>query len=165
MKKLLFALSILRLAPENIVRQIFIMKVNMFHENKNLHSLNVNRSPTFDILNQAAKAGVYNMLYDMTTGKKHILSKSTWSKMVWAKAWQLDEMFWRTTDIFNTNNDLLNRLNRQSMYLPWWDLSDSTPSMIGVCEAMARLVCHASRLKVDDQKLKSLTPSHKMCSN
>ena len=164
-KKLLFALSILRLAPENIVRQIFIMKVNMFHENKNLYSLNVNRSPTFDNLNQAAKAGVYNMLYDMTTGKKHILSKSTWSKMVWAKAWQLDEMFWRTTDIFNTNNDLLNRLNRQSMYLPWWDLSDSTSSMIGICEAMARLVCHASRLKVDDQKLKSLTPSHKMCSN
>ena len=111
MKKLLFTLSILRLAPQNIVRQIFIMKVNMFHENKNLHRLNLNRNPTFDILNQAIKAGVYNVLYDMSTGKKHIFPKATWSKMIWAKAWQLDDMFWHTTNIFNTSNSLLNRLD------------------------------------------------------
>ena len=164
-KKLLFALTILRLDPENIVRKIFTVKVKLFHENRNSHSLNLNRSPTFDILNQASKAGVYNLLYDMTMGNKYILPKVTWSKLIWSKAWQLDDMYWHTTNIFNDKNDLLNRLERKSMYLPWWDLGDTTPSMIGTCEIMARLICHASRLKVDDQKLKGMTPSHRMCSN
>ena len=62
-------------------------------------------------------------------------------------------------------NDLLNRLEQKSMYLPWWNLSDTTPSLIDICETMARLICHASRLKADDQKLKNLTPSYRMCSN
>ena len=33
-----------------------------------------------------------------------------------------------------------------------------------MCETMAKLVSHASRLKGDDIRLKGLVPSHKACS-
>ena len=62
-KKILFALTILRLDPENIVRKIFVMKVEIYHENRRVHAYNHNRNPTFDILNHAVKAGVYNLFY------------------------------------------------------------------------------------------------------
>ena len=164
-KKLLFALTILRLDPENIVRKIFTLKMVLFHENRDVYDYQSKRSPTYDILNQARKVGVYNLLYDMTVGNIHTIPKKTWSKLIWSKAWQLDDMYWQITKIFNDKNDLLNRLGRKSMYLPWWELSDATPSLMDICETMARIICHASRLETDDLKLKSLTPSYRMCSN
>ena len=164
-KKLLFALSILRLDPENIVRKIFTLKVKLYHENNLVHGQNDNKSPTFDILNQAKKAGVYNLIHGMATGTTQLISKCAWSKIVWSKAWQLDDLYWYTTNILNRNNDLIIRLEQKTMYLPWWDLCDNITNMTGVCETMSRLICHASRLKIDDQRLKSLSPINKMCPN
>ena len=163
-KKLLFVLTILRLDPENIVRKIFILKVEMYHMNSDVHILNNNKSPTFDILNHAKKAGVYKLIYDMCTGKMQIFPKATWSKIIWAKAWQLDDLYWFSTNSLNSNNDLLNKLDTKARYLSWWELSDNNVSMTGVSEIMSRLICHASRLKSDDPRLKDLSPCHRMCS-
>ena len=60
-KKLLFALSILRLDHCNIVKQVFITRVKSFHNDQSLKD-NKNFSPTYDLLNYAIKAGVYNIL-------------------------------------------------------------------------------------------------------
>ena len=85
-KKLLFAMSILRLDNQNIVQQVFVKKVKLFHENEVLR-INENRSPTFDILNCAVKAGVYNILYEITIDDAPVVSKCAWSKLIWSKAW------------------------------------------------------------------------------
>ena len=125
----------------------------------------MNCSPTYDILNYASKAGVYNKLYDMTCGNKPIMTKHAWSKLIWAKAWELEDLYWKSTEFLNRNNDILYKVISTTRYLPWWELSDKFPLLIKNCETMARLVCHASKLKSDDLRLKSLTPSHRMCSN
>ena len=164
-KKLLFALTILRLEPENVVRRIFTTKVRMFNDNRDECSKNCNHSPAYDILNNALKAGVYNILYDMTMGKKQIIPKVTWLKLIWSKAWQIDDIYWHTTSVLNKNNDLLMKISSTSRYLPWWELSDINPGMIGICETMSRLICHASGLKSDDLRHKGCSPSIKMCSN
>ena len=71
-KKLLFALSILRPKEDNIVRQAFIEKVENFNqEQKSLYS-NVNCSPTYDILNSAERFGMYNLMYSICTRKGQI---------------------------------------------------------------------------------------------
>ena len=164
-KKLLFALTILRLEPDNVVRKIFTIKVSMFNDNRDECSKNCNHSPAYDILNNAIKAGVYNILYDMTMGKKQLIPKVTWSKLIWSKAWQIDDIYWHTTSVLNKNNDLLMKICSTSRYLPWWELSDISPDMIGICETMSRLICHASRLKSDDLRLKGCSPCTRVCSN
>ena len=49
-------------------------------------------------------------------------------------------------------------------FLNWWFLSDLIPSVISNCERMAKLVCNASLLKDHDYRLKSLSFSHKVCT-
>ena len=163
-KKLLFALSILRLDDLNIVKQVFITRVKSFH-GEQLIDNHANFSPTYDMLKYAKKAGVYNILYDMTCGNKSVMTKHSWSKLIWSKAWQLDDLYWKSTVFLNKNNDILYKVISTTKYLPWWELSDKFPSNINMCEKMARLVCHASKLKSDDVRLKSLTPSHRICDN
>ena len=48
--------------------------------------------------------------------------------------------------------------------MAWWRVSDNSPTQMRMCETMGRIMCHASRLKCDDVRLKSLSPSHRMCS-
>ena len=162
MKKLLFAMSILRLDNQNIVKQVFVKRAKLFHENEGLR-INQNKSPTFSILNCAIKAGVYNILHDITIDNTPAVSKCAWSKLIWSKAWEIEDLFWKSTEFLNKNNDLLYKSISSTRYLPWWELSDKFPWLMKNCETMARLICHASKLKSDDVRLKSLTLSHRIC--
>ena len=47
--------------------------------------------------------------------------------------------------------------------MTWWELSDVDPLFMRICECMARLLAHASRLKCADTNLKGLPASHKVC--
>ena len=59
--------------------------------------------------------------------------------------------------------DLISGINPNPEYLTWWALSDKYPEYINVCETMARLVCHASLLRMDDMRLKKLTIFTRSC--
>ena len=48
-------------------------------------------------------------------------------------------------------------------YLSWWYLSDIDYKCTKMCETMGKLICHASRLKQDDYRLKGLLMSNRTC--
>ena len=51
----------------------------------------------------------------------------------------------------------------RSQYLIWWWLAEKWPQHQKMCETMARLVCHASRLKSDDFRYKGASQSTLQC--
>ena len=163
-KKLLFAMSILRLDQNNVVRKIFVMKSLIYNDNRLNCQVNQNHSPTYDILNHIAKAGLYNTFIDIVMCAKPLVSKAAWSRIAWSKAWEMEDLFWQSTMVLNRKNDMLMRVSTETRYLTWWELSDSFPWAIKICENISRLVCRASKLKSDDLRLKGLLPSHKTCT-
>ena len=163
-KKLLFIMTFLRLKDNSIIKQVFIKRVQDFKSNRVICSENRFDSSTFEMLNAATKLGVFNMIYDMCIDNKPLLSKQKWSQCVWTKAWQIEDIYWSSTSILHKDNDLLVRTIVKNRYHSWWDMSDKYPHMIKICETMAKLVSHASKLKGDDLRLKQLLQSHKACS-
>ena len=99
----------------------------------------------------------------MVTGKRAIVHKATWSKLVWARGWALDDAFWRVSCMMHTANNLLARSVGKSRYITWSYISDRWPHLIRMCETMVRVVCHTSRLKCDDFRLKGATHSQVTC--
>ena len=163
-KKLLFVMSILRLDDNSLIKKVFINRVHAFINDRARGILNQHNSPTFSMLNTAVKFGVLSTICDMVTGKNDVMPRKEWSKMIWDKATMIDDVYWESTKMLHHNNDLLHISLTQSRYLEWWALSDKQPHLMKICENMARMVCHSSRLKCDDYRLKSLPPSHRNCN-
>ena len=162
-KKLLFVLTILRLDVDSIIRRVFIDRVAHFRNigiNCDVNPLN---SPTLDMLISAKRFGLLSIIFDMCTGNLPIAQKNRWSRLVWDKAWEIEDLFWSSTTIIHKDNDLLVKALTETKYLSWWAMSDNQPHMISVCKTMVKLISHSSRLKGDDIRLKGLTPSHRTC--
>ena len=51
------------------------------------------------------------------------------------------------------------------VYLNWWFLGDNMHHLQGMCETMARLVCHTSLLKDDDVRLNEGSYLQAVCPN
>ena len=49
--------------------------------------------------------------------------------------------------------------------MSWWKLADVYPKLNRMREKMAKLICHTSKLKCDDVRLKGLTPSNRVCTD
>ena len=60
--------------------------------------------------------------------------------------------------------DLVHLVCHENRYLTWWALSDKYPPLTPVCETLAKLVCHASLLKVDDVRLNGSSLASKFCT-
>ena len=106
-KKLLFAITILRLDDNSIIKRVFINRVHAYINSRDRGALNKYNSPTFNMLNTATRFGILSNVCDMVTGKSAIMSKKCWSRMVWDKAWMIDDLFWESTRILHRNNELL----------------------------------------------------------
>ena len=161
-KKLLFALTILRMDDDNCIRRMFCSRINdlkLCDKWDNPH-----RSAVLEIICAAKRLGLCNVLIDMVCGKITVIGKKKWSKCVWEKAWILEDIFWDSTKLIHKENDLMYNTIVHSRYMSWWRVSDKIPTQIKMCETMGRIMCHASWLKCDDVRLKGLTPSHRMCS-
>ena len=74
-----------------------------------------------------------------------------------------DDTFRDSTSIVFENNDLLLETIGKSHYMTWWWLADKWPEQQKVCETMAQLVCHGSRLKSDDIRYKGASMSTRSC--
>ena len=104
-KKLLFVLSIFRLKDNSIIRELFCRRAMDF---KNLTSgLNKFRSPTHDMLWAAKRLGLHNLCIDMIEGNIAIIGKKAWAKLVWEKAWILEDVYWDSTKLIHKDNELL----------------------------------------------------------
>ena len=72
--------------------------------------------------------------------------------------------YWVHNAILYRNENLLFKTTVNHRYLTWWHLSDLIPSLIRVCEYMARMVCGTSNLKCDNPKLRKETLSNRVCT-
>ena len=74
-KKMLFALTILKMNEDSIIRQFFTMRISCFKVNPDMISENVHNSPTCEILKAVVRLGILNTLCDMTTGERPLYTK------------------------------------------------------------------------------------------
>ena len=163
-KKVLFVLAIVR-NNTGALSKILKLRLEEFVNDRAKCQSNRYRSPLFDIFTECARFDVLRTLQDMVNGCTPLISKSKWSMLVWQRAWIIEDAFWNGTNLIMKENDLLVGTMSNANYLTWWQLSDIHPEHMRACEIMARLVCHASRLKGDDCRLKSLPYSHRTCAN
>ena len=162
-KKLLFILTILKMSEDMLTRRVFEKRLNGFCNNREQCSINVYRSPIFDMLNVAVQFGLLETIRKMTTGESGVTSKEGWSKIIWKRAWTLDDADWRASNMVLRDNDLLSLTIGNSRYLTWWHISDIDHQHIQMCENMSKIVCHASVLKRDDCRLKGMSMCNKTC--
>ena len=149
--------------PQNTVKKIFELRLTQFSCDMIKSRENRFRSPVFDILNVAIKFGLYEAIKDMTLQKIPLPSKKRWSTLVWQRAWNLEDINWRASNMIHQDNDLLALTIGDSRYLSWWHLCDIDYRLINMCENLSKIVCHASLLKRDDFRLRGMTMSNKTC--
>ena len=162
-KKLLFALSIIKLDENNVICQVFCNSVDSFMSDVDQHRNNINHSPVYDLCISCEKFGLLNTMTSMLSGAVPIPSKKKWSEIVWKKGWELDDNYWRAINTMNKENDLLSSIMSGNRYLAWWQMTDIVHYMIKECECVAKILCHTSLLKCDDYCLKGQPPSGKVC--
>ena len=164
-KKVLFIHSILRITANAIITGVFKVRVIDYIKDRTLSEANNYDSPVFDLLNAGKRLGLLGVILDILGGVRPIGSKTAWSKIVWERAWALDDTHWRSMSMVHNSNDMLFYTIPSSRYLCWWQIADYNPLMQRVSETMAKLICRASRLKSDDPTLKDTSIFNRMCTN
>ena len=162
-KKLLFLLTYLYMQDDNRQKQVFVSRVRDYVINRNAINNNPHCSPVFDMLDTSVRFDLLEPILEMVLGDAQVTHKKAWSKLVWEKAWSLDDAFWKSTRFVYSKNDLLCKTVGNAHYLTWWHIADNAPYLQGMCETMARLVCHASQLKGDDPRYKKESLMQKIC--
>ena len=163
-KKIIFILTILRNSG-GVLLEFFKTRLEEFINDRIRCQSNFNRSPMFDMFNECARFDVLALLQDMAMSVVPLMSKSGLSKLVWQRAWIIEDAFWASTNLIMRESDLLVGTMSITNYPAWWQLSDSHPEYMRSCAIMARLVCHSSRLKGDDCRYRGLPLSHRICTN
>ena len=162
-KKLLFLLTLIRMGNNTRLGTVFKVRFLSYMQHFEESRINRFNSPIYELLNTGVKFGLFKVIFDMSNGDIPIIPKNKWSKMVWSIAWHLDDTFWESTAIMHRKNDLLIRTIGNAQYITWWHLADVLPRIQGMCETMAKLVCHASRLNEDDFRLFGSSHSERVC--
>ena len=162
-KKLLFAMSIIRMEIDHVLRVIFKKRLEVYLSDKTAGKANRWKSPLFEIFNTSDRFGLLDSLCNMINGDLNVYGKKRWSELVWKQAWAIEYAYWRATNLMCKYNDLVTMTTPNTMYLSWWRLSDSNHKMMRISEMMAKIVCRTSRLKCDDVRLKGAPASQKTC--
>ena len=132
--------TILAMSDENPVKMIFLHKLDNFinHRHRN-NDLNDSVSPIYEILRVAESFSLLDTVVEYANFKTWP-PKSYWSKLFWARAWELDDQLCRANQCITKNTDLLKQICGNSMYLSWWFLSDSRPKLIRICKILVKIV-------------------------
>ena len=145
-KKLMFVRSILIMKDEEVVKSIFAERAKSFFRNEDSDAMAEWSVVHHDILSIANIFGFLAIIRNMVE-LGYYYEKSVWKKMVWEKAWSLEDTYWRIEINLKRNLDILSSVNASPRYLTWWAISDRDHSCMYFNETKARLVCHASLLK------------------
>ena len=163
-KKAIFVMSIVR-NVDCILYGVLLIKLRQYMGDRERGSSNPHRSIFFDIFNTCARLDVLHCILDMVDGNEPVMSKQLWSRLVWQQAWTIEDAYWESANLIMRDNDLIMNTQVTPNYLVWWHLSDAVWGIMNMCETMAKLICHASRLKMDDCSLKDKPSYCKACSN
>ena len=93
-----------------------------------------------------------------------MISKQCWKKLVWDKAWSIEDKTWCDVTIIHDRMDLIKMVSVKPMYSVWWMLADRHQKYMRQCELMIKILCHASRLKNDDNRLLRSSYSNRACT-
>ena len=162
-KKLLFVLTIVKLKTTSFFRNIFKKRLTFYLENPEMGIQNPYMSPFFDIFTVCDKYGLLHTVTGMINGDTVPYGKDAWSKLCWERAWESEDVYWKTTSVFHKDNNLINLIIPDSRYINWWHLADLNQGLMRICENMVKIICRASKLKCDDTSLKGALPSLKRC--
>ena len=162
-KKLLFLHSVLSRDQDDITKIIFIECAKRYFDNMEICSLNLCRSTVYDLLNTASTFGIINDVRDMVYRNLE-WSRAHWRTKLWKRAWELEDVFWCLKSRCHKSLDLLSQICTTTRYAIWWQIADKSPLLMRECETMIKLMCHASLLKTDDVRLKSLTIATRFCT-
>ena len=154
----------MRMNRDSRLGSVFLTRFYKYVRHIGLGTANTFHSPMFELFNTCVTFGIMEQVVGMVVGHIPVMSKKKWSDMIWNKAWSLDDAFWKSTVMLHERNDLLNSTVGKSQYLTWWHIADNLPQTQSICETMARLICHASRLKEDDFRLAGASHSDKTCT-
>ena len=116
-KKMLFAMTILRLKDDSLIKQVFKERSKCFRLSTETATENGHNSPFYEILKTVLRMDVSNLLYDMCTGTKDILSMRKWSSYIWENAWLIEDLYWGSTSMLYKDNDLLAKAIVWTKYL------------------------------------------------
>ena len=162
-KKLLFVHTIMSRDDDDVTRSIFIQRAKKYFENIEMCSLNMHRSPVYDMLNTATTFGILDDIENMVY-RGLIWSKAHWRDKLWKRAWQLEDVYWCIKARCHKSLELLSEVCIDTRYVVWWQIADKFPHLMRDCEALVKILCHASLLRVDDVRLKSLPMAAKFCT-
>ena len=162
-KKMLFIRSIMTLDDQTLSRKVFCERATILYRRPGLRDFDNSHSVVFDLLEVASTFNMHEEVKDMVERDRHF-SKGYWKERVWARAWELEDVYWMVEFNLHQSLDLLHMVCYENRYLTWWAISDRYPQNISVCETLAKLVCHASLLKVDDVRLKGSSLASKFCT-
>ena len=162
-KKLLFLRTIIVLKDEEVHKRVLCQRLEQFVNNTVICTRNTHQSPIFDILRIAQIYGLFDDLMRMLNGTHHI-SKAMWRRKVWENAWQIEDRDWVLRAQYFGNSYIFCKTINGPVYSIWWKLADRTPKLIRPCEVMMKLLCGASRLKVDDYRVRNENAGNVMCN-
>ena len=154
-KKLIFIRTIL-IMDDSIYKSVLKIRAIRFNENIRAGMINEGDSPIFDWLRISIIFGLYEVVMNMIINS-HMYSKEGWKKLVWGRAWEVEDNDWDITCSFHKSLTDLNLTLGGAKYLVWYQISDKIPKYVMQCENMAKMVCKASELKSDDRKFKQST--------
>ena len=125
-KKLMFIRSILILDDQSLSRNVFCQRAMVYFHRVHLDAENAGYSIVYDLLDIAQLFNLYDDVRNMVE-RGHQYSKQAWNEKVWARPWELEDVFWQIQFITCKSLDIIGEINRSCGYLTWWYLSDKYP--------------------------------------
>ena len=157
-RKIIFVRTILQMEECMPVRRILVERFREYRDG----CTNPYDSPVIQILNYCKEFDLMRLVDQMIRG--HIFSKTSWKKIVWEKAWEIEDREWREVTVNHVKMDLIRMVTDKPTYSIWWLIADKWQIYMKRCELMIKLICHASRLKADDSRLLRASFIRRSCS-
>ena len=159
-KKLIFIRTITVIKYESPLKEILVCVLGSLDGVSKVD--NPFDSPLLDSYNTSIDMGLGPQLVSMVTGTK-IFSKEQWKKLVWERVWHVQTAECKCHTLSLKSLDLIKHEESLPKYSTWWQIADVKHNLIRQCEHVIKLICHASRLKSDDYRLKDANRTQRMC--
>ena len=156
-RKIIFLRTIFKMEDHAPLKRILLERVREFQiDDDNLYD-----SPMKQMLQFCHDFNLFESICAMSEGR--IPSKGLWKRVVWQKAWEIEQETWDNLMVSCKYVDLLKQVMTQPSYSIWWIISDNDRRYMRRCEVMVKLLCHTSLLKDDNCKLRKTSIWTRMC--
>ena len=118
-KKLLFIRSIMVMDNKEVARIIFVERARRYFLDRSEENVSSEWSIVRDLLTVAQLFDLENEVRNMVD-RDNIYEKSVWKRLVWERAWSLEDTFWNIEVQLKRNLDILSEVNPSLRYSTRW---------------------------------------------